>query len=176
MASANPLQRPCAPLAWGAVGRTMVITAGLLCTASGALAVLGQPLAQPANSAPPSVPSALQLRSAATSAVASLYTSSSTQLDTGTIVTEYAAPNGIVFAIAWQGPVLPDLATLLGSYFATFRAEAELSRTQRNVGTPLRIDKGNLVVRSSGRMRNFSGNAYAPALVPAGLVITDVLP
>ena len=82
----------------------------------------------------------------------------------------------MVFAISWQGPVLPDLGTLLGSYFATFRAEADLNLSQRNLGTPLRIENSNLVVHSSGRMRNFSGSAYAPALVPAGLVIADVLP
>jgi hypothetical protein len=172
MASAPPSPRPRTAQPWGTLARSLTLTAVLLCNASCALAVLGQPMVVPASS----TPSAVQLRSATSSTTSSQYTQSSTQLDTGTTVTEYAAPNGMVFAISWQGPVLPDLGTLLGNYFATFRAEAELSRTQRNVGTPLRIEKSNLVVRSSGRMRNFSGSAYAPALVPAGLVIADVLP
>ena len=36
--------------------------------------------------------------------------------------------------------------------------------------------RDGLVLRSNGRMRQFFGYAYAPALVPAGLNIQDVLP
>ena len=157
------------------IARPIALSTVLLAYASGALAVLGQSLQATSNAATASVPASVQLQST-TAATASLYTQTSTLLDTGTRVTEYATPAGMVFAIAWQGPVLPDLGTLLGSYFSTFKTEAERSRSQRNLGTPLRIETSNLVVRSRGRMRNFSGNAYAPALIPAGLVMTDVLP
>jgi hypothetical protein len=71
---------------------------------------------------------------------------------------------------------LPDLSSLLGNYFPTFREKADASRASRNVGTPFRIDSEGLVVRSSGRMRNFSGYAYAPNLIPAGVNIGDILP
>ncbi len=97
-------------------------------------------------------------------------------MDSGTVVSEYATPAGLVFAISWQGPTLPDLSTLLGSYFPTFQSEAAASRSQRSLGTPLLIKTNGLVVRSRGRMGDFSGQAWAPALIPTDVNIADVLP
>lgn len=151
--------------------------AGLFCLPC-AWAVLGQPLqALPAlPAANGSQPVRASLSSTVGSAQSSLYTTRvNTQAD-GVVITEYATPSGRVFAIAWQGPVLPPLENWLGTYFVNFQAQADASRSQRNVGTPLYIQSPNLVVRSSGRMRNFSGYAYDPQLVPGGLRINDVLP
>jgi hypothetical protein len=117
-------------------------------------------------------PAAVQLRSASAAA----YTVHTSVLDTGTTVQEYATPAGVVFAVAWRGPVLPRLDTLLGSYFAAFTFGTNASRGQRSVGTPLYVDSTQLVVRSSGRMGHFSGDAYAPSLVPGGISIGDVFP
>jgi hypothetical protein len=103
------------------------------------------------------------------------YTVQETQLENGTMVREYVTPAGLVFAVAWQGPVLPDLDVLLGSYFNTFRLETEQARLLGRRGAPVDITRDGLVVRSNGRMRNFFGHAYAIDLVPAGLTIKDVL-
>src|SRR5580704_12348400 len=46
---------------------------------------------------------------------------------TGTVVREYASPTGTVFAVAWQGPWLPDMRQLLGSYFEQY---AQAAKTQ----------------------------------------------
>lgn len=97
-------------------------------------------------------------------------------LDTGTVVSEYATSAGVVFAVTWQGPTLPDLQSLLGSYFGTFQSEMLATRARRNIGTPVAVQSEGLVVASHGRMRNFSGFAYAPRLVPENLRISDVLP
>ena len=53
-----------------------------------------------------------------------------------TIVREYVSPEGRVFAIAWEGPALPDLRRVLGSYFEQFVA----SGTQGEAVCPDRWD------------------------------------
>ncbi len=98
------------------------------------------------------------------------------QLDNGTDVREYTGPDGVVFAVSWRGPVLPDLNALLGAYFAAFKSETELRRMRGRRGSPVNVRRDGLVIASDGRMRNFFGYAYAPALVPSGLAINDVLP
>ena len=82
-------------------------------------------------------------------------------------VTEYSA-GGVVFAIRWSGPVMPDLSHLLGTYFSQYAAKIP-SPTAANRNKPIAIVTPNLVAHSSGHMRAFSGSAYAPDLVPAGL-------
>ena len=111
----------------------------------------------------------------APAARAGSYTVHKTQLENGTTVHEYATPAGPVFAVAWQGPVLPDLDVLLGGYFNTFKLETEQARLLGRRGAPVDMTRDGLVVRSNGRMRNFFGHAYAIDLVPAGLAIKDVL-
>ena len=103
------------------------------------------------------------------------YTVQETRLENGTNVQEYATPTGLVFAVAWQGPVLPNLDMLLGNYFNTFKLETDQARLLGRRGAPVDMSRDGLVVRSSGRMRNFFGHAYATDLVPAGVSIKDVL-
>lgn len=116
-----------------------------------------------------------RILSATSTARSSLYTLHEVQLENGTTVREYATPAGLVFALAWRGPVLPDLSALLGDYFDTFKVETDQTRTRASRGSPVNIERDGLVVRSNGRMRNFFGHAYAPSLVPAGVNINDVL-
>lgn len=78
--------------------------------------------------------------------------------------------------MSWRGPVLPDLGSLLGGYFQTFKREVEQARLNGKRGSPVQIDRADLVVRSNGRMRQFFGYAYAPDLIPTGVNIQDVLP
>lgn len=105
----------------------------------------------------------------------SLYTQHETQLETGTVVLEYATPAGIVFAVTWQGPVLPDLGALLGHYFSTFKLETERLRLTGRRGGPVSVRQADLVMQSGGRMRDFFGHAYVPGLIPIGVSIKDVL-
>lgn len=163
---------------------------GLACTHP-AMAVLGKPLPAGTATVPGSaarsttstgttsgvaVSAKTAVASGAASASASGYTISKTVLDNGTTLSEYATPAGLVFALSWEGPFMPDLSSLLGSYFSAFKTQADASRGTRNIGTPVGVDAGSVVVRSSGRMRSYSGSAYAPALIPSGVTISDVLP
>ncbi len=155
--------------------RLLLLGLLLAASAGGVMAALGKaPSTRPAAST--STPAAGARMSAATPAPrSSLYTLHEVQLENGTSVREYATPAGLVFAVAWRGPVLPDLRALLGDYFSTFKLETDQARLAGRRGSPVNIERAGLVVRSNGRMRNFFGHAYAPDLVPAGVDIQDVL-
>jgi Protein of unknown function (DUF2844) len=84
----------------------------------------------------------------------------------GKTIRQYVSPAGLVFGVAWQGPTMPDLQQLLGSYFGQLK-QAPRSRRQR--GGPLVVRTTNLVLVSGGHMRSFRGFAYAPNLLPAGV-------
>ena len=137
-----------------------------------AWAALGQMSAKPVAVSPS--PSARMLALAPALKHAS-YTVEETQLENGTSVREYATPAGLVFAVAWQGPVLPDLSVLLGNYFNTFKLETDQARLLGRRGAPVDMSRDTLVVRSNGRMRNFFGHAYATDLVPSGVSVKDIL-
>ena len=91
-------------------------------------------------------------------------------LPSGTVVREYAAA-GIVFAVAWSGPSIPDLKQTLGRYFDVFVAGAKAQPGNRH---HLQVEQNEFVMQSSGHMRSFSGRAYLTTGMPAG-VSTDEL-
>lgn len=103
------------------------------------------------------------------------YTVHEMQLETGTVVREFVGTSGQVFALTWRGPVLPDLSQWLGGYFGAFRLETDQQRLAGRRGAPINLVQSDLVVRSNGRMRNFFGHAYVPALVPSAVNINEVL-
>jgi hypothetical protein len=85
----------------------------------------------------------------------------------GTTVREYVTTSGTVFAVAWEGPWLPDLRQLLGSRFDRFQSLVR-ARTRRTRGL-VTVNDPDLVVQMSGHPRSFVGRAYLPALMPQGL-------
>lgn len=116
------------------------------------------------------------LHKAKASAVHRTYTVQQMQLETGTLVQEYLSPTGVVFAITWQGPVLPNLQALLGNYFPVLQqkvAQAQQNGQQRG---RILMQTPGLVLSSTGRMGDFKGHAYAPDLVPAGVNMQTLLP
>ena len=91
----------------------------------------------------------------------------------GTSVREYVSTSGIVFGIAWNGLVHPDLTPLLGSYAAEYH-EAR-ARTVREYGKRhLQVKAAHVIVEKWGHMRNLQGRAYAPDLVPAGVSVDEI--
>jgi hypothetical protein len=139
-----------------------------------ALATLGQAPSTSLAAAKLTAPAA-RLQAVTAAVPPSLYTLHETQLESGTKVREFATPVGVVFAVTWRGPVLPDLGALLGDYFKTFKTETDQARAMGKRGSPVNIERSDLVFNSSGRMRNFFGYTYAPALIPTGVNIKDVL-
>ena len=82
----------------------------------------------------------------------------------GRTVKEYVSPAGMVFGVSWQGPFMPNLQQLLGSYFGQLQQAAQARRLRRG---PLVIRLKNFVLVSGGHMRSFRGVAYDPNLLPA---------
>lgn len=99
-----------------------------------------------------------------TTVTQSAYSVHQMTMPSGTLVREYVARNGIVFGVAWEGPTLPDLKSMLGASF-----DAYVAATATRRGTPLAVSNSDLVVFSGGHLRAFSGHAYLPQAVPAGV-------
>ncbi len=99
------------------------------------------------------------------------YTVHEIQTPAGTAVREYVAPSGIVFAVAWNGPVLPDFRQTLGRYFDEYHSNASSPRVGRR---SLVIEGSDLVVHSFGHMRAFYGNAYVQSLLPPNFSAADI--
>jgi len=93
------------------------------------------------------------------------------QQPSGTIIREYAVPGGNVFAVTWHGPFVPNLRQTLGSYFDEYAAEAKAGRQDRN---HVQVHQSDLVVQVGGHMRAYSGLAYLPQAMPAGVTVGDL--
>jgi len=90
-----------------------------------------------------------------------------------TTVREYVSASGVVFAVAWNGLVHPDLTQLLGRYTGEY--ERGLEQTPREPGRKrLRVKTNEVVVEQWGHMRNLQGRAYVPALIPPGVSIDEI--
>ncbi|MGH8150186.1 MAG: DUF2844 domain-containing protein [Steroidobacteraceae bacterium] len=96
------------------------------------------------------------------------------QLPSGTLLKEYVSPAGKVFAVSWHGPTIPDLRQTLGSYFHQYAEASSVAvhnvRTRRH----FEVKQSDLVVQSSGRMRDFYGRAYVPSLLPPNVTAADI--
>lgn len=136
----------------------------LLAYAGASHAVLGGPPQQfdtaPTTAAP------------AVTSAGSSYLRHDTTLASGTRVREYVSAGGLVFALTWDGPTLPDLKALLGKYFDTMVAES--AKAPRAGRSSLAINLPEVVINSGGHMRAFAGSAWIPAEFPAGFTAADV--
>ena len=93
--------------------------------------------------------------------------------DTGMRVREYLGRDGVVFAVSWSGPALPDLQRLLGTHYVEYTT-ALAALTRPGLHRSVRIASSELVVESGGHLRAYAGRAYLPALVPAGISTADL--
>lgn len=93
------------------------------------------------------------------------------QTPEGTVVREYVAPSGKVFAVTWQGNFLPNLQQLLGASFEPWQSAV---RAQRRGRSAVSVATARLVVHSGGHMRAFFGQAYLPQDVPADVPLSEL--
>ena len=94
------------------------------------------------------------------------YTVHEMQSSSGTAVREYVSSTGTVFAVAWQGPWLPDLRQLLGPYFDDYQRALQTASAGRKARGPLTISLPDLTVQITGHPRAFAGRAFVPRLMP----------
>jgi Protein of unknown function (DUF2844) len=95
----------------------------------------------------------------------------------GTVVREYLSPSGVVFAVSWYGPSMPNLQQTFGSYFSQYQAAVQARRAQAPAfrgHNHLEIQSPSLVVHAHGHMRQYFGLAYVPALMPSDLSVSDL--
>jgi hypothetical protein len=111
---------------------------------------------------------------AGVSATPASFTVNETTFGNGTVVREYVTSAGTVFAIAWQGPQMPDLSALLGSYFPQYVDGVKASRAALGRRGVASVDQSTLVVRSGGHMGAFTGRAWLPQALPAGVTSQDI--
>jgi hypothetical protein len=107
-----------------------------------------------------------------TAAVRNGYTVQEIRSDSVT-VREYIAPSGIVFAIAWNGLIHPDLLPLLGSYAGEYQTAARHAPRERG-SRHRQVETNRVIVETWGHMRNLQGRAYVPALIPSGVSIDEI--
>lgn len=118
--------------------------------------------------------SAVQASAAQPASASTAYTVRQTTLATGTIVREYVSPAGTVFAVGWSGPQPPDLSALLGTYFPQYVAGVQARRAAGAARGPGIVETSGLVVHSGGHMGAFSGQAWLPQALPAGVSASDI--
>lgn len=88
-------------------------------------------------------------------------------------VREYVSASGVIFGVAWNGLIRPDLTQLLGSYATEYRET--LSKTRRARGRrSLLVETNHIVVEQWGHMRNLRGRAYVPDLIPPGVSVDEI--
>ncbi|HEY1610472.1 MAG TPA: DUF2844 domain-containing protein [Paraburkholderia sp.] len=163
---------PCAVLFLAGAVLPSTARAGLggapMATPSGASVTQAMPSGTSVTQATPSVSSA--------SAPANIvpYSIRETTLASRTVVREYLTGDGTVFGAAWSGPRMPDLAALLGDYFAQYVSSVAAYRQTGKVRRQAMLAQDTLVVHSGGHMGAFSGVAWLPQALPAGFVASDI--
>jgi hypothetical protein len=87
-------------------------------------------------------------------------------LPSGIVVHEYISPSGAVYAVTWRGARKPDLRELLGPYFGQLSSSDSKGGHHR-----MNLHGADFVVQSTGHRHSFSGRAWVPSLVPAGVKV-----
>lgn len=93
-----------------------------------------------------------------------------TQAD-GLVEREYLTADGVVFAVAWNGPHRPELSVLLGTRYATQMARNARVLREQGKGSHRATSQveDTFVVQAATHQRSSTGVAWLPQLLPAGL-------
>ena len=143
-----------------------VFSAFFLISARGARAVLGGPA--------DSVEKDMSAIKATRRAVKSMPGYTVHEMASGALtLREYVSPDGIVFGIAWNGLLNPDLNHFLGAYYGQYH-EAKRQMPRVHGRRSIRVRTNGLVVERWGHMRSLHGRAYVPALLPEGVNAAEI--
>ena len=89
-------------------------------------------------------------------------------------VRQYVSSSGQVYAVSWDGPAMPDIAVLLGTWFDRYRQEASAALPNASGLHSSRVSSSDLMVETAVRLRDFSGRAWLPSALPAGVAAADI--
>jgi hypothetical protein len=91
-------------------------------------------------------------------------------LPSGVVVREYVSPGGLVYAVTWSGPRVPDLRELLGARFSDLAKQRATGFHNR-----MTLSLDDFEVRAWGHRGFFAGRAWVPSLVPAGVNVDSLV-
>jgi len=87
----------------------------------------------------------------------------------GSVIRQYLAADGRVYAVSWNTRFKPRLDQLLGAHFDTYAAAGRQAQQQRGgVRHAAVLSRGDLVVESSAHLQSHVGRAWLRSLLPAG--------
>ena len=89
-------------------------------------------------------------------------------------VRQYVSSSGQVYAVSWDGPTMPDVAVLLGTSFDRYRQEANTALPNASGLHSSRVSTSDLMAETAVRLRDFSGRAWLPSALPAGVTAADI--
>jgi hypothetical protein len=89
-------------------------------------------------------------------------------------IRQYVAPTGQIYAVSWDGPAMPDIRALFGTWFGRYQQGAIEAQSNAGGLHSSNIEGSDLVVQSSVRLREFTGRAWLSAALPAGVTSTDI--
>lgn len=115
-----------------------------------------------------------QMKGTLKTTTARAYTVHEIKASAGTVVKEYASPEGKVFAIAWHGQFIPNMKQLLGSYYQQFADAAAAQREEHPGHRPVNINQPGLVFQNGGHVRSYFGKAYVPTMLPQGVSADEI--
>jgi hypothetical protein len=113
-------------------------------------------------------------RSALNAPAVVAYTVEQMTTASGIAVNEYVGPDARVFAITWRGPRPPDLSVLLGSYLSQYQEAANAGGLTAHGLHHASVRGNDVVVEMAGHMRDMSGRAFLPAMLPRGVEQSEV--
>jgi len=96
------------------------------------------------------------------------------RIPTGTIVREYVSPLGVVFAVAWQGPLVPEFQQFLGASFQEYTDALHSQKSPSFSRRPVFVRLKDFVLENSGHLGAFYGRAYLPHAVPQGVEVAEL--
>jgi hypothetical protein len=102
------------------------------------------------------------------------YTTCEITISTGTHLREFVSPSGVVFGIAWDGPIVPELQQFLGAYFQSYLDAVRAQKSKAFSRRPLRIHLPDLVFETGGHMGSYYGRAYIQQTVPPDVAIAEI--
>jgi hypothetical protein len=89
-------------------------------------------------------------------------------------VRQYVSSSGQVYAVSWDGPAMADASVLLGTWFDRYQQEASAALPNASGLHSSRVSGSDLMVETAVRLRDFSGRAWLPGALPAGVTAADI--
>ena len=87
----------------------------------------------------------------------------------GSVVREYVSGEGVVFAVAWNTRLKPDLAALLGAHAEAYGKAARRAMASPGIRRQVVLEEGDLVVHATSHLNAFTGRAWLKSMLPAGV-------